>query len=277
MAEEQSEYLLGATDDEVRRLTIQQSIIKHGMGGKLILAPVDLSQSNLAILDSACADGLWLRDVSSQLKTPYKLVGADLMPQFFPKSTPPELKLIQHDFTNPWPAELHNSFDLVHQRLALAGARSASVEDSVKMLPTLLKPGGWVQLGELDLTEDPVDGDAAKALYRTMRTLFEKGESGNAHSCPGTMAGWLKEAGLIDVREEIVRIPVGKRVKDGEMAKISAAHMIHVATMIPEVTKKIGGEVPVEDVDLLSQTYPEELEKIGSEFRFIIAMGQKPN
>lgn len=57
MAEEQSEYLLGDTSGEIQRLTIQHGIFKHGMKGKMVYAPIDLSKPNLSILDPACADG----------------------------------------------------------------------------------------------------------------------------------------------------------------------------------------------------------------------------
>lgn len=74
----------------------------------------------------------------------------------------------------------------MHQRAALAGARSASVEDSVKHLPTLLKPGGWIQLMELDLTATDADGPAVRDFNKLVRVLMEKGGSGDAHCLPGS-------------------------------------------------------------------------------------------
>lgn len=174
MAKEQSDYIFGDTgSDEVRRLTEQHQITTHGLHGRLIQAPLDLSQPHLSILDSACANGLWLHEVSTQLKPPYRLVGADLFS--FPDTALQDLNFIQHDFTVPWPSDLHGKFDLVHQRSALQGARSSSVEDAIGLLLSLLKPGGWVQLVEMDLSLRPVDGPAIRNFNRTLITLMEKG------------------------------------------------------------------------------------------------------
>lgn len=52
----EEEYIMASDPEEVTRLTDQHKLIKDHMGA-LVLAPLDLSQPNLRILDSATADG----------------------------------------------------------------------------------------------------------------------------------------------------------------------------------------------------------------------------
>jgi hypothetical protein len=50
-------YLLSQNPTEVERLGYQHEVIKDHMGGRLVLAPMDLAQRGLRIFDSATADG----------------------------------------------------------------------------------------------------------------------------------------------------------------------------------------------------------------------------
>jgi hypothetical protein len=56
MAETDDLYIMGAHEDEVCRLRLQHEVITESTE-KLVFAPVDLSQPDLRILDSATADG----------------------------------------------------------------------------------------------------------------------------------------------------------------------------------------------------------------------------
>ena len=51
------DYFLAQNPTEVERLGYQHEIIKDFMGGKLVLAPVNLETEGLHILDTATADG----------------------------------------------------------------------------------------------------------------------------------------------------------------------------------------------------------------------------
>lgn len=55
---DERDYLLSQNPTEVERLSYQHEIVKDFMGGKLVLAPMDLSKQDLHILDTATADGV---------------------------------------------------------------------------------------------------------------------------------------------------------------------------------------------------------------------------
>lgn len=115
------EYLLPEPEKEIARLTEQDAVITHFMNNKRIVAPVDLDKPGLLVLDSATADGLFLREIQPLLTEPYTLLGYDIMPSFFPAQTLPHTSLAIHDISEQWPPELHGKCDLVHQHFAIVG------------------------------------------------------------------------------------------------------------------------------------------------------------
>lgn len=56
------------SDEELRRLRANHDLFKDAMGGQLVLAPLDFNaDTQFTVLDSATADGTWLRDFVSSL------------------------------------------------------------------------------------------------------------------------------------------------------------------------------------------------------------------
>lgn len=141
MPDEEPQYLLPEPEKEVARLTEQDAIITYMMKHNRVVAPLDLKKPGLKILDSATADGLFLKEIQPLLTEPYELQGYDIMPSFFPPTTawPPNTTLAIHDISEAWPAELHGKFDLVHQHFAIAGgARNATPRQIVGYLCQLV-------------------------------------------------------------------------------------------------------------------------------------------
>lgn len=57
VAAEQEKYFMEHNSLEIERLSYQHEVIQNHMGGNLVLAPIDLTQPRLRVLDSATADG----------------------------------------------------------------------------------------------------------------------------------------------------------------------------------------------------------------------------
>lgn len=236
MSEGEHQYLLPEPEKEVARLTEQDAIIVYMMGNKRILAPVDLKKPGLQILDSATADALFLREIQPLLTAPYKLLGFDIMPSFFPPTPPPHTTLAIHDIAEPWPAELLATCDLVHQRLAIpGGAKKATPRQIVGYLCQLVKPGGWIQLGEMDVSGPVHGGPAMRDVWTSLRAWMTAAGAGAtfAHE----MAGWLREEGFDNVTEEHVEIDIGPRCKDAEWGARSRQVMLNAATGVAGACK----------------------------------------
>lgn len=71
---------------------------------------------------------------------------------------------------DPWPAGWSNTFDLVHQCMALAAAGCMVVKQIIANMIGFLKPGGWIQLVESDhcIVEIPAMG----AMFRLLCDVF---------------------------------------------------------------------------------------------------------
>jgi hypothetical protein len=195
---------------ELKRLADNHDVFKDAMGG-LLLVPVDLSKPGLRILDSATADGTWLRDLQSSIPTSVDrtYIGTDIEPELFPSQLPAGMTLPAQDVTKPWPADWQNSFDLVHQRLGLAGSGPTPIPDVVTNLIRLVKPGGWIELVELDIDEPQDAGPALHKFIRLLREIFTlAGMGGNFAS---KMRGWLEAAGLEQVEARFVDGKAGVR------------------------------------------------------------------
>lgn len=146
----------------------------------------------------------------------------------------------------------------------------------MKLLTTLLKPGGWIQLGENDLSHKPEDGSGTRAFHRALKAVIEAGGSGSAQNMPGTMARWLREAGLVDVEEVVVNIPVGRKCEDEGMVRLSTESCIMTAKAVAEGVKALGGDMGDEELRVMEEDYARELKGEGTWWYIIIATGRKP-
>ncbi|KAI0907101.1 methyltransferase SirN-like protein [Ustulina deusta] len=184
------------------------------MDNKRILAPIDLTQPGLRILDSGTVDGLFLRSIQPLLAEPYTLLGYDVMKSFFSPTAPPHTTFGIHDIAKPWPAELQGTCDLVHQRFTIpGGTKTATAREIVGHLCRLVKPGGWIQLVEMDVT-GTVHGPAMSDAWAATGAFLTAAGAGTDYA--KSMAGWLKGEGFDNVSDHRVDLDVGARYPDAE-------------------------------------------------------------
>lgn len=227
MADE-PQYLLPEPGKEIARLTEQDAVITHMMNDKRILAPINLAKPGLRILDSGTADGLFLRGIQPLLTEPFTLLGYDVMQSFFPSTVPPHTAFAIHDIAQPWRAELQGTCDLVHQRFTIPGGTlKARPQEIVHNLCQLVKPGGWIQLVEMDVT-GTVHGPAMRDAWAVTGAFLTAAGAGTDYA--KNMAGWLQQEGFENVQDERVDLDVGARSKDAEWATRSTKILVEAFT-----------------------------------------------
>ncbi|KAG0304167.1 hypothetical protein BGZ98_005831 [Dissophora globulifera] len=128
------------------RLHIEHYVFKMLMGGKMVHVPVP---KDGRVIDLGCGAATWIMDMATEMTTT-QFVGIDISP-IFPKAIHPRnctfykadlLKLPEPD----------NSFDMVYQR-SLAVAFTAELwRQALQQAFRILKPGGWFESVETDLT-----------------------------------------------------------------------------------------------------------------------------
>ena len=162
--------------------------------------------------------GLWIRDLasSSVFAADTTFIGTDINPQFLPKEPPAGIKFAVQDINKPWPKGWHGSFDIVHQRLGLAGCGSHQ-QEAINSLAGLVKPGGWIQLVEGENVADDSDGPAMKELVQLLRDMYSN--FGAELVFTHTLSRWLTEAGFVDVKDKRVDCLMGASNKNPELAK----------------------------------------------------------
>ncbi|KAH7309902.1 hypothetical protein B0I35DRAFT_440796 [Stachybotrys elegans] len=100
---------------------------------------------------------------------------------FFPDKIPSHTTLTTPDITDPWPEELHGKFDLVHQRATLGSGMKGSPREAIRLLSKVVKPGGWIQLGEMDVFKPVRGGPATDDIWSVLAMFFNTVSRGNGN------------------------------------------------------------------------------------------------
>ncbi|CAI6341166.1 unnamed protein product [Periconia digitata] len=177
--------------------------------------------------------------------------------------------------TKPWPVEWKESFDFVHQRLALA-AGGPMQKDIVNILGGLVKPGGWIQLIEASNEELPSHGPAFKNFVTIIKSIYTvfRGSLNLIEDIPA----WLKEAGFVDVEYKDIDTKLGALNPNPQLAKqgvysttVAAKGLAHFASTLP------AGAIPLTSEQIAN--HPDELKaelaKTGAIYPLRIIWGRK--
>ncbi|RYC81029.1 hypothetical protein BFJ63_vAg16081 [Fusarium oxysporum f. sp. narcissi] len=232
------EWYLKAQDQDVSsdigRLTIYHLGFKQAAEEKLIFPPIDFSTQPRAVFDVGTADGLWMRDTQSSIPKPvqgqHTFIGTDINTSFFPNTTTHGISYVKQDIKDPPPESWHGCFDLINMRMILIAAGSGSAQRAVvNEHIKLLKPGGWIQIGDCDRicptpeNENPRYHD----MFACIRAVCQA--SGLDPLEAPKMKSWLVEAGLEDVQEMTAMRAVGKRNTGEELGRLGVGADLIIA------------------------------------------------
>ncbi|KND88298.1 hypothetical protein TOPH_07103 [Tolypocladium ophioglossoides CBS 100239] len=257
---------------ELQRLADLHAVFMDAMDGKLILAPINLQEPGKRILDSGTADGIWLRDVRSSLSAQHEYFGSDIEPELFPGQSD-GIAYFKQSFKEPWPDHLLNSLDLVHVRGSLAGSAPDKPIDVVKNIVTLVKPGGWVQLMEMNAFQPPA-GTLGPAMTDFAKMTSEVWTGIGVGDFANQMKSMLEEAGLQNVQEKRILCDIGKLAKPELRAK-SANGITGPVAPLTSVARSVQTSFNGEQLDALPGRVKTELESEGGRIQEIVVWGQR--
>ncbi|PTU17394.1 hypothetical protein P175DRAFT_0445685 [Aspergillus ochraceoroseus IBT 24754] len=262
---------------EYDRLRTQHALVKTSMNGKLLYCPVDLNQPNIRILDSATAEGTWLIDLAQSVPSSATLIGTDIAPQHFAAELgrPSNVQLLTHSILDTWPVELQGSFDVVHQRFVLTVASNETGPDAVRKLFACVKPGGWIELHEgnmLSIQEGP-----EHAAFTTFRDIMVNAWAaiGNQPSPGSYLVTWLKEAGAVDIQEDIQTIRVGAASEDKEQGERAVQVLLHLLDGMKMMLGDKPGHPTKKEFDELKRDLETELRTVGNVYYYHLAWARK--
>jgi hypothetical protein len=201
-------------------------------------------------------------------------IGTDIEDSYFPKETPNDTSYHHQSMTEPWPLQWQGTFHLVHSRMALPGVGLSSLEDAVMNLVKLVKPGGWIQLVEMQW-QDWDAGPALQEFQQAMRQLVGMVTNGQGVDMREGLTALFEKAGLTRVQHAIIDVPVGVKAKE-DVRELSLQSMFATASFATATLKKLQ---PVEleaDIDSLPARLVGELRKTGGSYKLFALWAQKP-
>ncbi|KAE8343476.1 hypothetical protein BDV24DRAFT_161522 [Aspergillus arachidicola] len=118
----------------------------------------------MKIAELGTGTGVWLFEAAKYLPPPTQLDGFDISDEQFPlkEQCPSNLRFgIMDSFVDP-PTSLVVQYDVVHLRMWTSNFRNRDSGVIIHHVMELLKPGGFIQWEEADLTHQVVVGEKAK-------------------------------------------------------------------------------------------------------------------
>lgn len=220
--------------------------------------------------------GIWIRDVRQATGNASNTwVGTDIEESYFPTTPPSDTSYYRQSMTEPWPVDWRGSFDLVHSRMALPGVGLHPLGDVVRNLVALVKPGGWIQLVEMNWNGWE-GGQKLGLLHDAMKQLLAMVTSGQGVDMGLRVTAMLEDAGMTNLQHKIVSVPLGAKAKD-EVQDTSLQSMFATASFARDTLKKLPPiDIASEELESMPDALVKELKEDGGEFRLFAVWAQKP-
>jgi hypothetical protein len=202
-------------------------------------------------------------------------VGTDIEDNYFPEDPPADTSYHHQSMTKPWPKDWEGTFDLVHSRMALPGVGTNPLDEAVHNLVALVKPGGWIQLSEVEWDNWEV-GSQGHIFHNAIKDLFSIVSSGQGVDLREKLMPMLEQLGLKNMDYKILTTPFGARASD-KIRPVSEASLFATAMGVSMTTKMLPPiSVSREQLDAMPQKLLDEARNEGCEFRTFVLWAQKP-
>ncbi|KAF1991867.1 S-adenosyl-L-methionine-dependent methyltransferase [Aulographum hederae CBS 113979] len=232
-------------NDEVSEQYLQHHLFTICFENSLYFAPIRDPQT---CLDIGTGTGIWAIDFA-QDHPQCAITGIDLSP-IQPSFVPPNLTFVIDDAEEEW--IYSHKFDYIHARL-MAG----SLSDWEKLIQAAfdhLEPGGWFEIQDYILpcksNDGSYEGTHLQAWGNYMLEAARK--FGRPMDLAQNYAGWMKQAGFVDVVERMFIWPTNPWPKEvhlkevGKWNEVNITNGMHAFTMAP-FTRYLGwSEMEVE-------------------------------
>ncbi|EFX02944.1 hypothetical protein CMQ_2873 [Grosmannia clavigera kw1407] len=224
-------YPLPDDDEEQKREDMKHAMMLELTDGKLFHAPV--GDNPQQILDIGTGTGIWAIDVGDRYPGAH-VRGIDQTP-IQPIWVPPNVDFLVDDCNNDW---LARNIDLAHFRFM-----TIVLQDVPNVLGNCfesLKPGGWVELQELQgeiLCDDEtmLDDDPLKYVYELGAKAFKL--FGMDVLIPQQLEAILRAAGFVNIQCIPKKVPIGVWAQDKTLRLVG----LYQKTAISEFLSAMAG------------------------------------
>ncbi|SCO12194.1 related to TAM domain methyltransferase [Fusarium fujikuroi] len=227
-------YPVPNDEDEQDRMDLVHHVYSILLDGKLHLAPIGANPQR--VLDLGTGTGIWAIDFADEHPSA-EVIGNDLSP-IQPEWNPPNCTFEVDDFEDEW---LYRSeFDFVHAR-----ELEACVGDEDLMLQRAfrhIRSNGYIELQGVDARFESDDGtlDKAPSAKSWMKHLIEAcAKFGKPVDCADKWKDRLIKAGLVDVQQDVRKLPIGPWPKDPKLKELGRYQAIQESKVIDSYTPKL--------------------------------------
>ena len=198
--------------------------------------------------------------------------------------------------TDPYPKDWSNKFTLIHERAVLAFIYKTPIKNIVKDMISLAKPGGWLQLEEINVEDLATDTPATRDFHKFSRAMFRALEVQPVDYAP-QLKNYLedfKSDGLLEeVGSKVIECPIGRRCEDRAMGELGiqfltssmtdaiplAESMFHSPLVLlvraADNFQAIDTGLTKEELESLPARYEKEAREIGTVMRMSFAWAKK--
>ncbi|KAL7624172.1 hypothetical protein AAE478_005729 [Parahypoxylon ruwenzoriense] len=202
-------------DAEQEREDLQHAMVMLLCDGKLHFAPLENPKS---VLDMGTGTGIWAIDMGDEYPDA-EILGIDLSP-IQPLWVPQNVQFLVDNVEEEW-LQPPNSLDYIHSR-----QMAPTIRDWPRIIAEAykaLKPGGWLEIQDLKCVAKCDDDTMAEgdicALYAAT-LVGALGRLGINCFDVEKYPQFLKEAGFTNIKETILKAPLGTWPNDPHQAKV---------------------------------------------------------
>ncbi|KAH6689653.1 S-adenosyl-L-methionine-dependent methyltransferase [Plectosphaerella plurivora] len=217
-------YVMPNDDRELDRLDMTHLMNVKAVGNKLFLAPLE-EEKVQKILDIGTGTGIWAIEMG-ELYPGAEVLGNDLSP-VQPAWVPPNVKFEVDDVESEWTHS--DKFDFIFCRYMSAGIWKWP--ELVKNVFGGLSTGGWAEFQDYDMRYYSEDGSLTKEHHtkKWIDTLLASAAKVGREPVPGVkLKEWVTDAGFVNVREEVFRMPIGPWAKDRDMKQVGQINLVQI-------------------------------------------------
>jgi ubiquinone/menaquinone biosynthesis C-methylase UbiE len=193
-------YVIPTHENEMKRLELQHTVIVRQFGWHI--HPRITVKPDAEILEVGTGTGVWPVEVAKMLPG-VNIQATDINDTYFlsPENTPPNVTFSVQSVLE-LPQDWSNKFDLIHQRLLICGLSTENWRTALQELYRVAKPGGWIQLIEIDSQAfQPRNDRAGKKLLGWLHDLMN--QTGLVVDAVDHVEGHVKAAGFENFTKEM--------------------------------------------------------------------------
>jgi ubiquinone/menaquinone biosynthesis C-methylase UbiE len=193
-------YIIPTLDAEKKRLSLQHTVIVRQFGWHL--HPSIRVKPEDEVLEVATGTGIWALEFAKMSPPSLKIEACDINTTYFPapKDIPQNVHFSEQSVL-ALPQAWTNKFNIVHQRLLICGLSTDNWRTALQELYRVTKPGGWIQLIEIDAQGKQANyGPAAKKFLIWLKALMN--QIGLVYDAVDHVLEHIKAAGFVNYFQE---------------------------------------------------------------------------